>query len=270
MLVCPKEIVAKSASFIDSALFIIPFASPGKSIPETCPKPNFFIYSVNFSLPIFSPNFINPTLHEFWSISGNVCSPCPPCFQHFIVWGPTCKLPPHVNLSVSLTRPSSNAVTIVTTLNIEPGSNVSFTKLFLHIFCSFSASVFPVKSEYPSNGLLGSKSGLFTIAKTSPLFGSITNIETLAALLSTKAFSAAFSAKAWIFLSIVRVTSLPVIGAVNLDIVYETFALFLSNSDILIPGTPDKYSLYCNSTPVNPCPSTLVLPRTCAKNSPFG
>ena len=72
MLVCPNEIVAKSASVTLSTGFTIPFASPGRSTPLTFPKPNLLIYSQSFSLPIICPSCINATLHEFLIISGNV------------------------------------------------------------------------------------------------------------------------------------------------------------------------------------------------------
>ena len=81
MLVCPNAIVAKSISLILLVLFTIPSASPGKSIPVILPKPNFLIYSFNFSAPNLAPNSINPTLHEFLSISAAVCAPCPDKFQ---------------------------------------------------------------------------------------------------------------------------------------------------------------------------------------------
>ena len=219
VLVCPNEIVAKSDSVIFSVFFTIPDASPGKSIPVVFPNPSFLIYSFNVSLPIFSPSFINPTLHEFCKIWGKIWLPCPEVFQHLMVCEPTWRLPPHSKVSDSEAIPSSKAVTIVTTLKMEPGSKVSFTKLFLHIFWSFSPSVSPEKSSKPSKGLLGSKSGLFTIASISPLLGFITIIDTLLAWLSTNPFSATFSAIACIFESIVKVTSFPSIGSVKLDIV---------------------------------------------------
>ena len=150
VLVCPKAIVTKSVIDIFAAFFIIPFASPGKSTPEICPKPNFLIYSTKVSLPIFSPSCINPTLHEFWIISPNVWVPCPPDFQHFILLLPYVRLPLQVNVSFSETKPSSIAVIAVITLNIDPGSKVSFTSLFLHIFWSFSPSVSPTKFSIPS------------------------------------------------------------------------------------------------------------------------
>ena len=70
--------------------------------------------------------------------------------------------------------------------------------------------------------------------------------------------------------SIVNVISLPSIGSVYCDIVYGRSLFVLSSSAIFTPGVPDKISLYFNAIPVSPCPSILVDPKTCDKNSPFG
>ena len=153
---------------------------------------------------------------------------------------------------------------------MEPGSKVSLTNLFLHIFWTLSYSVLPVNSSAPLNGSFGLKSGLFAIANISPVFGSITKTDAAFALLSLSACSAAFSAKNCICSSIVKVTSLPCIGCTNLEIVYGKSLLLLSSSAILIPGTPERSLLYWSSTPVSPCPSMFVLPKRWAAKLLFG
>ncbi len=72
MFVCPNAIVPKSIGVISSVSFIIPAASPGKSIPVTFPNPSFSIYSFKVSAPSLSPKVINPTLQEFFNISDKV------------------------------------------------------------------------------------------------------------------------------------------------------------------------------------------------------
>ena len=128
---------------------------------------------------------------------------------------------------------------------MEPGSKVSLTNLFLHIFWTLSYSVLPVNSSAPLN-------------------------DAALALLSLSACSAAFSAKNCICSSIVKVTSLPSTGCTNLEIVYGKSLLLLSSSAILIPGIPESSLLYCSSTPVSPCPSIFVLPKRWAAKLLFG
>lgn len=61
----PKAVVANSTGPTLSRENNIPLPSPFKSIPVFSPKPNFFIYSNNFSLPILLPNSTNPGLLGF-------------------------------------------------------------------------------------------------------------------------------------------------------------------------------------------------------------
>ena len=93
VLVCPKDIVAKSTAFISSTFLTIPVASPGKSTPDWVPDPKSLIYSFNFSAPNFSPISMKATLHEFSNVWLKFCTPCPPGFQHFIFFPATFKLP---------------------------------------------------------------------------------------------------------------------------------------------------------------------------------
>jgi len=204
---CPKASSDKSNLLIWSGLLKVPADSPGKSIPVFWPNPIFFAVATSLSLPSLFPNSAKPTLQEFFIISTKLSLPCPFKFQQWIVLPSIVMLPSHIYVSFNPIL-FSKALAAVTTLNIDPGSKLSWIEGFFQSISAFLEFLAIL------DALLRSTLGLFAIANISPFWGFITIILTAFALLSSKAFWAACSAYCWITESIVKITFLPSTGRV--------------------------------------------------------
>ena len=155
----PNDAVASSTG--PTLLKYIPVTSPEVAIPVLVNNPNAFIYLYKLSAPRRLPSWIRAGLHEFSNACLKVCFPCRELVQR-IIWPLTSSYPLHVkSFKVSvLTIPSSNEAEAVINLKVEPGSYVSETDLFLHIFwrllffsVSDNLSHVEDKDSFGSNGV---------------------------------------------------------------------------------------------------------------------
>ncbi len=123
---CPNDEVASSISPIVSDVYIIPEFSPGRSMPVFVPKLNMSWYLRKSSVPSFDTICMSESLHEFINAPAVSSSPCDSGYtEHLIIRLLIYSYPSHVNLSLVVIFPVSNAPATVNGLKVDPGSNAS-------------------------------------------------------------------------------------------------------------------------------------------------
>ena len=122
---CPNDDVARSTDPIVSAVYRIPAASPGRSIPVRYPKLKRLSYLQKTSTPRRLAIFMSPSLQDNARTSCRLSSPCPVSSAHLIRVPETISLPSQKNVSFPFRMPLSRAAPIVIGLKVEPGSYTS-------------------------------------------------------------------------------------------------------------------------------------------------
>ena len=233
-----------------------PADSPGKSMPVRLPKPKRSTHEASRPAPRRSAIVIVPMFDDCSTICFTVRRSVPRMCASWITRSATWIVGASTNDVRGVTTLSWSAAVTVTSLNVEPGSYVSVTARLRR------------RSARVVGKRLALKRGAVAIARTEPVYGSITTaVAALAPHRRTVSCSTS-SAFAWICWSIVSRTLFP--GVSGLVSTTSSARPNGSFTIVWLPGLPASVPSSERSSPSRPLLSRPAYPRTCAATGPCG